>query len=175
MGVREKDMQTGTTVQYDFKQAHGFRKFFKSEAERFIKSIYVEIFMGHSTGITASYMKPRAEELAEQYTNAIPVLSIQSSKNEPASQELILATFNKQFLQLSGYTEDVIAKFGDLSKLAPQQIQELIREKSRESLGLNGNGHQKIVPMSEIKTWISEGWEYVKNLTDGDAIISLPR
>ncbi len=86
MEAREKDTRTGTTVRYDFKQAHGFRKYFESEAERFIKSIYVEILMEHFMDVTASCMKPRTEELGEQYTKAIPVLSMQSGKNEPTSR-----------------------------------------------------------------------------------------
>ena len=71
MGLRAKEHK-----RYEFRQAHGFRKFFKSVGERFLKSIYVEMLMGHSTGVAASYMKPTVEELAEEYAKAIPGLSI---------------------------------------------------------------------------------------------------
>ena len=28
-------------------------------------------------------------------------------------------------------------------------------------LGLNGNSRQRIVPMNEVRNWITEGWEFV--------------
>ena len=46
-----------------------------------------------------------------------------------------------------GYTDDEIEKPEDLSQKSPQHIQDLIKKRRMETLGLNGN-RQKIVPMS---------------------------
>ena len=62
----------------------------------------------------------------------------------------------------------------DLSNLTPQEMQELIKKKSMESLGLNGKNRQKVVHMDELKRWIVQGWEYVAILPGNEAIVRLP-
>ena len=57
---------------YEFKRIHGFRKYFKTCAERTIKTIDVEKLMGHAE----SYYKPSDEYLAEQYAKIVPNLTI---------------------------------------------------------------------------------------------------
>ena len=57
---------------YEFKQVHGFRKYFKTNAERTIKTIDVEKLIGHAE----SYYKPSEEYLAEQYAKIVPNLTI---------------------------------------------------------------------------------------------------
>ncbi len=43
-----------------------------------------------------------------------------------------------------------------------------------QALGLNGNSRQKIVPTNEVRNWILQGWEYVRELPTDEAIIRLP-
>ena len=62
----------GSGNHYEFKQVHGFRKYFKTSAERTIKTIDVEKLMGHAE----SYYKPSEEYLAEQYAKIVPNLTI---------------------------------------------------------------------------------------------------
>ena len=57
---------------YEFKRIHGFRKYFKTNAERAIKTIDVEKLIGHAD----SYYKPSEEYLLEQYTRVVPNLTI---------------------------------------------------------------------------------------------------
>ncbi len=52
-------------------------------------------------------------------------------------------------------------------------MQELIREKQMKALGLNGN-HQKIVAMSELEGWVTQGWDFVTVLPDNKAMVRLP-
>jgi hypothetical protein len=54
----------------------------------------------------------------------------------------LMETFNRRYLGIAGYTEQEIAGMGDLSKLSSQQLQELVKQKSMLSLGLNGNSKQ---------------------------------
>ena len=57
---------------YEFKQVHGFRKYFKTNAERTIKTIDVEKLIGHAE----NYYRPSEEYLAEQYAKIVPNLTI---------------------------------------------------------------------------------------------------
>ena len=57
---------------HEFKQIHGFRKFFKTNAERAIKTVDVEKMLGHAE----SYYKPPEQYLLEQYVKAVPHLAI---------------------------------------------------------------------------------------------------
>jgi len=75
---------------------------------------------------------------------------------------------------MAGYSGKEIGQFGDLSKLSDQDMQDLIQKKSLRTLGLNGNGKQKVVPFAEVRSWIVEGWEYVSKLPTEEAIIRLP-
>lgn len=59
-----------------FQANHGFRKFFKSICERKMKSLHVEILMGHSVGLADNYYRPQEEELLEEYLKAVPELTI---------------------------------------------------------------------------------------------------
>jgi len=37
------------------------------------------------------------------------------------------------------------------------------------------NGHpQKIIPVKELRKYIEEGWEYIRDLGDKEAIVRLP-
>ena len=60
---------------YEFKQIHGFRKYFKTNAERAMKTLDVEKLMGHAE----NYYKPPEDYLAEQYSMAVPHLVISES------------------------------------------------------------------------------------------------
>ena len=57
---------------YEFKQVHGFRKFFKTNAERSIKTIDVEKLIGHAE----NYYRPPEEYLLGQYERIVPNLTI---------------------------------------------------------------------------------------------------
>jgi hypothetical protein len=85
-GVRSKlDLNNGEK-NHDWKTLHGFRKFFKTQTERVMKSLNVEILMGHDIGISKPYYKPSEQELFEDYKKAIDLLTIDSSKSRLEKQ-----------------------------------------------------------------------------------------
>ncbi|MGC2307449.1 MAG: hypothetical protein WA461_03525 [Nitrososphaeraceae archaeon] len=59
----------------EWKGVHGFRKFFKTQAEQ-VKSIDVEICMGHNIGVSKSYYKPTANEVLKEYLKAVDLLTL---------------------------------------------------------------------------------------------------
>jgi integrase len=171
---REKNT-VGRSNRYDFKQVHGFRKFFKTTCERSVKSIYVEMFLGHTLGISSSYMKPSQEDMISEYVKAIPALTILSHSNEVTYSE-IENKMKEQLLVFSDWIEEDIKGLGDLSKYSIQELKELDKKKEFAKLGLNGHSTQKIVPWSELRQHITNGWELVQRLDDtNEAIVRLPK
>lgn len=72
VGLRSEKKRT-----HEFKLAHGFRKFFKSRCESAgVKTLNVEILMGHRVGLSSSYYRPTNSELFEDYRKAIPHLTV---------------------------------------------------------------------------------------------------
>jgi integrase len=56
---------------YEFQADHGFRKWFKTRCEiAGMKSINIEILMGHSIGISDSYYRLTENELLIEYIKA---------------------------------------------------------------------------------------------------------
>lgn len=77
IGLRPVLTETPTHKNYEWKQAHGFRKFFKTRMEvAGAKPIITELLMGHFIGVSSSYMKPSAKELIKEYAGVIPALTV---------------------------------------------------------------------------------------------------
>lgn len=85
-GIR-KPLKKGER-RHEFKTVHGFRKYFKTYCEQVMKSINVEILMGHTIGVSDSYYKPKEKEILEDYLKAIPILTLFSDTNELVQKEL---------------------------------------------------------------------------------------
>lgn len=85
-GIR-KPLKKGER-RHEFKTVHGFRKFFKTYCEQIMKSINVEILMGHTIGVSDSYYKPTERELLADYLKAESLLSITKKDTERIEQEL---------------------------------------------------------------------------------------
>jgi hypothetical protein len=75
-GIRTEVKGKEEQRRYDFKAAHGFRKFYKSHAEQVMRPINVEITMGHNIGLSESYYKPTEREIRDDYVKALTLLSI---------------------------------------------------------------------------------------------------
>jgi hypothetical protein len=73
---------------HEFKTVHGFRKFFKTHSEQVMKSINVEILMGHTIGVSDSYYKPTETEILEDYLKATDVLTAFKNNDQIIEKEL---------------------------------------------------------------------------------------
>jgi hypothetical protein len=71
---------------HEWKAAHGFRKFYKTRSEQVMKSINVEITMGHNIGVSGSYYKPTEKEVLEDYLKASGLLTINTNQKLLESQ-----------------------------------------------------------------------------------------
>jgi integrase len=92
-GIRTKLLEG--QKRHEFKAAHGFRKYFKTHAEQTMKSINVEILMGHSIGVSDSYYKPKENEILNDYLKAVDSLTINSNNIALTKQVQKLEEENK--------------------------------------------------------------------------------
>lgn len=83
-GIRRK-LPDGVK-RHEWKEGHGYRKFFKSHAEQVMKPANVEILMGHDLGISQSYWRPTEQEVLEDYLKAVDLLSINGNEEKLSKQ-----------------------------------------------------------------------------------------
>ncbi len=109
---------------YEFQADHGFRKFFKSACERHMKTLHVEMLMGHDVGLSANYYRPREDELLASYTKAIPDLTISEEeelRNELTKNMLVsdkkIAELERYRLELQERLERIEKSYDELKKL----------------------------------------------------------
>lgn len=82
-GIREKPRSSQGANRYDFKAAHGLRKWFKTRAEQAgMLPMNVEILMDHSMGISDHYGKPGEPDLLKDYLKVVDSLTINSDKKQ---------------------------------------------------------------------------------------------
>jgi integrase len=65
---------------HEWKAAHGFRKFFKTKAEQFMQPLHVEMCLGHDTGISKNYYRPKIHDLFQDYVKAVDALTVNRDK-----------------------------------------------------------------------------------------------
>jgi len=168
IGLREEKVGR----RHQFQQVHSFRKFFKSVAERHMKSIYVELLMGHSTGVSDSYMKPSREEMAQEYSKAIAALTVISReevtrgdvelvRREAALEAMkaIATTFGIDPMKIRVEKEKELGR-GMTGEEEMEQITveiKKLREEPRREM-------QMLVKEDELQRYLEEGWRFVSAL-----------
>lgn len=148
-----------------------------AESKGLISHPYLQFLMGHKGDIEARYSTNKGrlppnliEEMREAYRKCEPLLS--TAKSEGPSEEQIKKAFKEQFLLVAGFKKDEIEKM-NLDEIREEDLQELVRQRFVGMLTSNGS-RQKVVPMNEVKSYISQGFEYVASLPDAEAIVKVP-
>jgi hypothetical protein len=162
-----------------------FRSYFDTqqmlaESKGRISHVYAQAFMGHGGDIESVYTLRKAElppeileDMREAYSRVSEMLS---TRRQAVSMNEIELVARKGTLALLGFSEQEINSLGDLSQYSLQDLKRISDEKKYKDLGLNGKSTQKIIPWSEVRQAITEGWELVSKL-DGtnEAIVRLPK
>ena len=116
-GIREP--LTNGKKRHEFQAVHSLRKFFKSHCEQVMKSINVEILMGHTIGVSNSYYKPSQKEILDDYLKAIYILTINKNDNnvilEKEVKELKEKNENNDYL-INGRLQEKEQEINDLKK-----------------------------------------------------------
>jgi hypothetical protein len=133
-GIREP-LSNGKK-RHEFQAVHSFRKFFKSHCEQVMKSINVEILMGHTIGVSNSYYKPSERDILEDYLKAINVLTINKKNNnaiiEKEIRELKERNENNEYIIQTKLQErdDAIMSLSDRVMYLIEEINKLKNQRS---------------------------------------------
>jgi len=135
--------------------------------------------MGHEGSIEATYTvnKGLPEDVVEKMRETFEKASekfLATARGESSSEERMVETFNRQFLKMSGWTDEDVGKLGNLGKIPNDRLLELLDQRQMERLGLKNGSSQKVVPIEEVEGYIAQGWEYVKDISREKAIVGLP-
>lgn len=93
-GIRQK-LPVGVK-RHEWKEGHGYRKFFKSHAEQVMRPANVETLMGHDLGVSQSYWKSTELEVLQDYLKAVDLLTINGNEQK----------LSKQVKELKGKSKD---------------------------------------------------------------------
>jgi integrase len=112
-GIR-KQLSPGKR-RHEFQVDHGYRKWFKTQCEvSGMKSINIEILMGHSIGISDSYYRITENELLNDYLKAVNYLTIDEN-----------TTLRTQVTQLSQRSTEIVHREVEDKNMELQQFKEL--------------------------------------------------
>jgi hypothetical protein len=120
-GIRPKLTLVNGRKNHDWKTLHGFRKFFKTQAERTMKSLNVEILMGHDIGLADSYYRPSEQELLKDYLPSVDLLTIHDNKSK----------LEKQIRELKEKSTDKEYVIEGRLRVKDEQIQTLVKRQEK--------------------------------------------
>jgi hypothetical protein len=147
-----------------------------AESKGLVLRDYRQFWMGHKGDIENRYTTNKhklpaqvIEDMREAYKRSQDYL--QTTKAE-VGEEKIKEAFKKQLLAVAGFNEEEVAKY-DLANMKDEELHNLVRQRLVGVMASNGS-RQKVVPISEVEHFLSEGYEYVASIPDNRAIIKIP-
>jgi integrase len=146
-----------------------------AESRGLIIRDYRVFFMGHKGDIEHRYTLNRlslpsdvVRDMRTSFERAQKYLLTPQFSNE----DDIATQVKKQMLLTVGYRQEELDRM-DVSQTGDEKIQDLVKQKLLAVMVNNGQ-RQKVVPSDEVEKAITEGWEWIGNLSDGKAILRLP-
>jgi hypothetical protein len=89
-GLRES-LEEGEK-RHQWKAGHGYRKWFKTTAEHAgMKTLYVELLMGHTIGLEANYLRMTEQDKIDEYLKIVPALTFTENVQSLKQQQEVLA------------------------------------------------------------------------------------
>lgn len=147
---------------------HIFRKFFLTKAVDKLGDHAGHALCGHGFYMDTYYKKSEEERKAD-YLKLMPLLTVAGKGAEKIDVRKELA---KQFLIFSGFQPDEVEKM-EISEMTDSDIQRKVKQKMLGAMANNGN-RQKVIPITEVKEVLGQGWELVRELSTGEAVVQLP-
>jgi integrase len=144
---------------HEFKTAHGFRKYFKTQAEQArIPSIKIELFMGHSLGVSDSYVRFTEEQMLEDYLKIIDYVTVNQTivlinKSLKKQEETIHKSLKEMEERHKTEINTIHENYG-------QKISELISDKQKYESTISELTSSTI----EAKKFVKETIEQMKGL-----------
>jgi hypothetical protein len=118
-GIRQK-LSAGVK-RHEWKEGHGYRKFFKSHAEQVMWPANVERLMGHDLGVSESYWKPTESGVLRDYLKAVDLLTINGNEKK----------LSREVEELKGKSKDSEYIIKGRLEEKDKQIEELTRKQEK--------------------------------------------
>lgn len=143
-----------------------------------VKRPYMEFFLGHKGGyLETNYFRGEEEKCIEEYSKAIPNLSVLEAPQLSEEERRIEATFDH--LRLTGFSEDEIERYkkqrGETWRTAKELIivvrQKATRIKDRTETNGGIDCEYKEIDENDLLNHLRSGWRVVHNLQNGKVII----
>jgi site-specific recombinase XerC len=162
---------------------YALRRFFakrllRAEDDQLIPGQYAKFWFGHHGEMLLRYTLEKGldDEDLERLRKAYQRLDethLTTLGKRPETPERLRSSMRETMLEMLGFTEEERQKI-DLGKLTDDQFRDLLHQKAASLFGLNGKNRQKIIPMSQVAEAITEGWEFVTQLPNDQAVIRSP-
>ncbi len=145
-----------------------------AESKGLISHPWRQFIMGHKGDIEARYSTNKRlppdmiEEMRESYRKCLKFLETRTSDVSEDNAKLFL---QQQLLSAVGYKQEEIDKI-DLSVISNEDFQQLLRDKVAGAMSDNG-AKQKVISVSDIEQYISDGYDFEAVLPNGKAVMRL--
>ena len=147
-----------------------------AESKGKVTPAYRQFFMGHKGDIESRYTTNKGqltdemvEDMREAYRRSEPFLITSNGEN---NNQYLPEQLQRFFLKVFGMTQEELEDL-NLHEIKPEEMHDIMKKKFIQMMTGNG-GTQKVVLMSEIEQYITDGWEFVKDLPPDKAIIKVP-
>ncbi|HEX2406690.1 MAG TPA: hypothetical protein VHJ38_05715 [Nitrososphaeraceae archaeon] len=154
--IKKLDKENGDGSRHEFKMMHGFRKVFKTICENAgMKSINIELLLGHNIGVSKSYYKPTEKEVLHDYLNAVDLLTI-SDENKLSKKIMKLSDKNKvQEYVINGKLQEKDEQINNLQesiKFLSDRFNAFLISQPENKILYDDNGQSGIVKGIELKS-----------------------
>ena len=145
-----------------------------AESKGLISHPWRQFIMGHKGDIEARYSTNKRlppdmiEEMRESYRKCLKFLETRISDVSEDNAKLFL---QQQLLSAVGYKQEEMDKI-DLTNVSNEDFQQLLRDKVAGAMSDNG-AKQKVISVSDIEQYISDGYDLEAVLPNGKAVMRL--
>lgn len=148
-----------------------------AESKGMISHPWRMFFMGHKGDIEARYSTNKTrlppsmvEEMREAFRKASNLM--QTINADSPTEDQWKKAVKEQFLFVAGFTKEEVEKM-NLDEISDEELQNKVRQKLLGVMSNNGS-RQKVISINDVKSYLSQGFEYVASLPNGDAIVKMP-
>lgn len=157
---------------HEFKTAHGFRKYFKTQSEQArVPSIKIEMYMGHSLGVSDSYVRFTEDQMLEDYIQAIEYLTINQNvvlinksikKQSEYLQKSLKEMDERHRTEINAVHEKYESQINDLATSIQKQ-QAITFEQNEKQKEVSNNWIQQLTTIEEKMIKMNKDMSDFKN------------
>ena len=172
--IREAIEQAGLKMRPYVLRAYFSTALDIAESKGLISHPWRQFIMGHKGDIEARYSTNKRlppdiiDEMRESYRKCLKFLETRISDVSEDNAKLFL---QQQLLSAVGYKQEEIDKI-DLTNVSNEDFQQLLRDKVAGAMSDNG-AKQKVISVSDIEQYISDGYDFEAVLPNGKAVMRL--